>query len=689
MSTALRQATLKLLLVSFTILFQELLLIRWVGQQVRVLAYFPNIILISSFLGIGLGCLRSKKKDLQGLWPVSLLVLAGVVAWMSGVVFTQESLSDHLWLLYYDLPKSAPVIGHLFLPIMATVILSSISFISLGQMLANCLEDCQRLRSALWGYSWDIIGSSLGVAAFTILSFLQCGPPVWFLLLAVVALILSPQRRGRIVMGGVMVVCVGIAWGIDRADLYSPYYAIGMKRAPDIGATSILTNGSLHQVAMPLRKGDTLGNSYILSAREGYHVPYRLLGRKPRNVLVLGGGTGNDVAVALDEGAESVDVVEIDPVILELGKQVHVDRPYDSPKVRLFNTDARSFLNTPGRSYDLIVFGTLDSMTKLSALSNVRLDNFVYTVESFKAARKRLTADGAVTLYFMVSKRFLGERLVGMLTAAFEQNPWMVNHHRSVFNSILMTGPGFQPREKDLRAAGATGTEVDLKSMLLPHDDWPYLYLQRQHVSAFYLQVASGILVLAIGSVLAFSDRMRKSVRSLRDVDWQMLLFGTAFLLLETRGIIAMNLLWGATWFTNAVVIQSVFLMILLGIGVAAVRPISFKTSFMGLLAALLLVYLCPLDALLSMNPFSKVGVSVVFMGAPILFASIAFSLLFARRKDPGVAFGWNLLGAVLGGLLELSSMALGLKNLVLIAMLCYLLAALSYHYEKTDLSRS
>jgi spermidine synthase len=80
-------------------------------------------------------------------------------------------------------------------------------------------------------------------------------------------------------------------------------------------------------------------------ALEGYHVPYRTLTKAPRRVLVLGAGTGNDVAVALDEGAEQIDAVEIDPVILQLGRKFHPDHPYDSSKVRIFNTDARSYLN--------------------------------------------------------------------------------------------------------------------------------------------------------------------------------------------------------------------------------------------------------------------------------------------------------------------------------------------------------
>lgn len=73
-------------------------------------------------------------------------------------------------------------------------------------------------------------------------------------------------------------------------------------------------------------------------------------------------------------------------------------------------------------------------MTRLSALSNVRLDNFVYTVEGFKAARKHLTVDGGVVLYFMVGKPFLGERIAGMLAVVFDEFPLIINQYFSVFN---------------------------------------------------------------------------------------------------------------------------------------------------------------------------------------------------------------------------------------------------------------
>src|SRR5579872_6961477 len=46
---------LRLALTTFSILVLELALIRWLGTQVRFAAYFANLVLLSAFLGMGLG----------------------------------------------------------------------------------------------------------------------------------------------------------------------------------------------------------------------------------------------------------------------------------------------------------------------------------------------------------------------------------------------------------------------------------------------------------------------------------------------------------------------------------------------------------------------------------------------------------------------------------------------------------
>src|SRR5713101_4853394 len=70
----------RLVLLSFLMLFVELALIRWTGSNVVYLSYFSNFILLGSFLGFGVGFLRSKAKvDLFPWGPVVLAFFVGFI----------------------------------------------------------------------------------------------------------------------------------------------------------------------------------------------------------------------------------------------------------------------------------------------------------------------------------------------------------------------------------------------------------------------------------------------------------------------------------------------------------------------------------------------------------------------------------------------------------------------------------
>jgi hypothetical protein len=174
-----RRAVAELVTLSFIVLFQELALIRWFPGQVRVLAYFPNVVLISAFLGLGIGSLRAGKRSLLWLWPISLLMLLGTAVLLANVAFTSQSVSEHLWLLYYDIPN-APVINDVRPPLIIAFILCALAFISLGQMVGERLHIFSTGKHSLWGYTADLSGSLLGVLLFGVASFLQTFPVVWF-----------------------------------------------------------------------------------------------------------------------------------------------------------------------------------------------------------------------------------------------------------------------------------------------------------------------------------------------------------------------------------------------------------------------------------------------------------------------------------------------------------------------------
>ncbi|HEY6843494.1 MAG TPA: hypothetical protein VI391_04950 [Thermoanaerobaculia bacterium] len=579
---------------------------------------------------------------------------------MSRIVFTQEAPSEYLWLLYLDLPKGAPVVHGVRLPIVTIFVLSALTFIPLGQIIGQQLDVFRAEGRALVGYACDLFGSLLGVIGFAIASFAGARPWVWFVVIFIAALFFL--RRPAAI--GIAALCfagvVSIVYLGDLADAWSPYYALRKVDLPKNDGFLILANGALHQYAIPARRTDAVHNVEAMSLRATLHFPYSLLTRRPQRVLVLGAGSGNDVATALDMGIPQIDAVEIDPVILRMGES-HPDRPYDSPRVRRINDDARSFLNRDPTQYDLVIFGTLDSMTRLSALSNVRLDNFVYTRQCMEAAKRHLAPGGGLVLLFAVQRDYIDQHLRMLLTSVFGRQPAVAKFQRA---TVYMCGPAFE------RIEPTTPLAVD--TSVVPTDDWPYLYLRSRGVTSFYLELI-GIfgLIAAVAIGLIVLPRQRAAIR----FDGPMFFFGLAFLLLETKSVTEMNLVWGTTWITSAVVFGSILAMVLAGTLLTAWKPMPWPVAASGLVAAMILNYFTPVQSVVGLSAPVRLLFSLFFVGTPVFFASICFARLFAGEEETDLAFGWNVAGAVAGGLLEFTSMEFGLKAMTLIALAAYLVA--------------
>ena len=113
-------------------------------------------------------------------------------------------------------------------------------------------------------------------------------------------------------------------------------------------------------------------------------------GKTYQNVLVVGAGSGTDVAIALAHGAGHVDAVEIDPAILQIGVENHPDHPYQDPRVTQINNDGRAYLRTTDKKYDLVIFALPDSLTLVSSTANVRLESFLFTQQAFESVRDHL-----------------------------------------------------------------------------------------------------------------------------------------------------------------------------------------------------------------------------------------------------------------------------------------------------------
>jgi len=217
----------------------------------------------------------------------------------------------------------------------------------------------------------------------------------------------------------------------------------------------------------------------------------------------------------------------------------------------------------------------------------------------------------------------------------------------------------------------------------VPADDWPFLYLRERVIpvqNLFGLAIMGGAalaltLLLRPGQTSEVSETSEVSGRGLSTA---MFFLGAGFMLLETKAVVHMALLFGSTWLVNAVVFAAVLIMILAAnLAVLAFRPTRLRLFYAGLVASLLVNCVVPLDYFLGMNWLLQVTLSCLVVFTPLAFAGVIFAVLLGRHPAPERALGVNMAGAMVGGLAEYYSLILGFQYLLLVAIAFYLLSGI------------
>jgi hypothetical protein len=159
-----------------------------------------------------------------------------------------------------------------------------------------------------------------------------------------------------------------------------------------------------------------------------------------------------------------------------------------------------------------------------------------------------------------------------------------------------------------------------------------------------------------------------------------MFFLGAGFMLVETKAVVHMALLFGGTWIVNSVVIFAVLVMIVLANWfVAVAKPSRLAPYYAGLLLSLVVSALVPMESFLGMNRAAQIVAASVLAFTPILFAGVVFAVSFSQVIEPDRAFGANIAGAMFGGLAEYSSMVLGFQYLLFVAVGLYVLSMFGY----------
>jgi hypothetical protein len=133
---------------------------------------------------------------------------------------------------------------------------------------------------------------------------------------------------------------------------------------------------------------------------------------------------------------------------------------------------------------------------------------------------------------------------------------------------------------------------------------------------------------------------------------------------------------FGSTWLTNTIVIGAILVMILLANLVVARWNPPLRLVYAGLFAVVIVDYLFPLQRLLGLSFWAQVLAAGLRVAGPMFFAGIIFARWFQQTKTPSSALGANLIGAVLGGLLEYLSLVIGLRHLYLLVLAFYAVSA-------------
>ena len=664
-----------IVLSSFLVLFLEIALIRWMPAYIRLLSFFSNFILLASFLGIGVGCLLAARSRRRLFYLFPILQLAVTAAVFAGKLEIAVPSSTSIYFSSGTSDNVRLVESTLLLPVLFVAVAAL--FAALAQRMAREMAAIAPLRA----YTLNIIGSLAGVVLFGLCSWLQSSPLVWFGLAFAAALPLilktAPgEARPRAAVIALSLACLAVSlWmaGImSRDTIWSPYYKVQVKQE---GADTVVeVNNIFHQSMARVDQKEYF-----------YQWPYMAFGDSFDNVLVLGAGSGTDVAAALKHGAKHVDAVEIDPAIIRLGRGNHPEQPYSDPRVTVHNDDARHFLRTSTKKYDLVVFALIDSLTMQSSFSGVRLESYMFTVESFRAVREHLNDDGLLVIYNYFREPWLVDRLANTAAEAFQQEPWVHVHQERAYLGVMMAGP---------RLAGMTTTpaipdrvtafgQSHAPSPARMHqrdasiepakDDWPFLYLKTRHIPRHYLVVIAMILAISVGAVLLLTRGEPGSW------SWQFFLLGAGFMMLETKSIIQLALLWGSTWVVASVAIASVLTMALVANFVVSRIEVRRPWLVAGVLLGLLAVnYAVPIGRIGFESRALESLVYAVLIFSPIVCAGLLFGSAIKYSTSIGRDYGTNLLGAMAGGVGEYLSLVTGFNALLVVIALCYVGAVLA-----------
>jgi spermidine synthase len=696
-------------LISVLGLFLEMLLIRWIGTEIRIFAYLQNTVLVVCFLGLGLGCFTSREPINIRSMLISLLVLVLILAIplsrkvLGTISFMLSPMEDFIIWGKGSAANTWETVEFMALGLGLTYLLMVLIldiFLPIGRILGRLMNEHPK---TIWAYSVNVGGSLVGTWLFVLLSILYLPPLAWFGLLGVLFLFFV-GRRNRSWNLALLSGIIALSWVAGQEagalkTIWSPYQKLVLGKVKkqnqrvigSIGSYTINVNNTDYQEMIDLSEANTRSDleryDPEMFGLSQYDIPL-VLHPNPQKMLIVGAGSGNDAAAGVRHNVKEVTAVEIDPAIIDLGSRYHPEKPYTHPSVKVVNDDARSFFATCKEKYDVIAFGLLDSHTT-TAMTNARLDHYVYTRESIARAKSLLAPGGVMTLNFYAAKPFIGDRMAGVLRDVFMANPIsflipVTYYGRGGVMFIAGDLATAQAQiQKNPRLASLIEKWQKERPLTFPFttriasDDWPYIYLKSPSIPLLFYLLAGLMMFLLIRSRRYIN--LHGLVGDWGRSHWHFFFLGAAFLLLEVQNISKASVVLGNTWEVNAVIVSGVLAMILLANLVAYKFPhLPLKAVYTILISTCLALYWVDLSSFAFLPYAAKAVIVGGLTTLPMLFSGIIFIRSFAIVAEKDAALGANLIGALVGALLQSVTFVTGIKALLLLVAGLYFLSLLT-----------
>lgn len=664
-------------------LYLELAIIRMHSSFFQMFAFFKNFSLLSCLLGLGVGYLFGNKKIYSLKWVFPFMTIQILLMYFLKntpfALFIQNPITERL-AMGQGFVEGFFQFFIIYSFIVLIFIFNAMTFVPLGHLVSNLMYSQKKLQS----YSSNLLGSIAGIVVFALLSIYWTGPSLWFLLGFIILIFFQKKNYLNIIFSGsslfILLLIFLIPKDSNEKNIYSPYQLISVIYEEDT-VQRVKASNLFFQTPYSLDKLDT-----------SYFLPFKASNEVPKKILIVGSGTGNDTAAAISSGVESIDAVEIDPVIIDLGKY-HPNKPYEDQKVNVIKNDARNFIRHTNEKYDLILYGLLDSHTSLSSNGGIRLDSYVYTVQAFEEAKKKLTKDGYISLTFGVASKKLGIKIFRMLKKAFnDKDPtvymyvpgaeklddkffvdgdlYKKNFIEAKYTFLISNNANKVFRFNDQSdIAKVNFFDNDEIKVSLSNDDWPFFYMPVK------IWPKSYVIILILIFVCSFLFIKKTSTLNRKNFSITCFFLGAGFMLIETKGITEIALIYGSTWFVITIVIGFILLMAYLA-NLLIIKNGQIKSSiiyFLLIISLLFGYFFTFVDTTIFSSIILKIVVPLI-LTVPIFFSGLAFSKELSVENHVGVALSSNILGAIFGGLIEYNSMYFGFKSLYLLGIVMYLM---------------